>query len=355
MALSQNTTHHDAPLPTPKRPAASRQNVIIGLAIAAAILVVALAWMFLSGNDDAGGQDRTNAPVLETAIDEPISGAVVATLWSSPSAIVVEGDRVYVLDTGNNRILSTDGLGVVDAVICETDECGFTLSGPEDMDIHDGLFYVANTGQGTVEVIDPSGSVVRTMEFPADDDAAPRTTGIYVAADGSAYVSDATSGRVGIFGPDGEFQHFFGEVDGPGAISFAQPAGLTRDGEGNLYVAEYSAGRIQKLSPAGRHLAMFSMVPGAVNTSEATDVAIGDNGFVYMSDNKRSIIHVFAESGKYLGIVGLVDASRRDSTGALFRPYGLDIEGDKLMVIDRVRGQLVFRIIPEYFIREPSS
>ncbi len=328
----------------------SRRSLIVGLAIAAAILLVAgVLWMLRS---DDGSPDRHNAPILESITDEPTSGAVVATLWSQPSAVVVDGDRVYILDTGNNRILSTDGLGVVDSIICETDDCAFTLNGPEDMDLHDGLFYVANTGAGTVEVIDPAGSVVRTLEFPADADEAARTTGVYVANGGTTYVSDATSGRVGIFGADGEFQSFFGEANGPGALSFAQPAGLTIDKEGNLYVAEFGAGRIQKLSAEGRHLAMFWMIPGAVNTSEAADVVIGDNGFVYMADNKRSVVHVFAESGKYLGIVGLVDASRPDSTGALLRPYGLAIEGDRLTVIDRTRGQLVFRIIPEYFLQD---
>lgn len=178
-----------------------------------------MAWVLLkSDGSDGGAAQRTNAPVLEDIIDEPTSGAVIATLWSSPSAVVADGGRVYVLDAGNNRILSTDGLGVVDAIICETGDCAFTLASPEDMDIHDGLFYVANTGRGTVEVIDPSGSVIRTMEFPADETAA-RPTGIFVAEDGTAYVSDATSGRVGIFTPDGEFRDFFGESAGPGAPS----------------------------------------------------------------------------------------------------------------------------------------
>lgn len=126
---------------------------------------------------------------------------------------------MYVLDTGNNRILSSDGLGVVDAIICETDDCSFALASPEDMEFHDGLFYVANTERGTVEVIDPSGSVRLTMELPVDDGAAtPRSAGIYVAADGTAYVSDATSGLIAIFGPDGQFQNYSGEVGGPGAI-----------------------------------------------------------------------------------------------------------------------------------------
>jgi DNA-binding beta-propeller fold protein YncE len=186
------------------------------------------------------------------------------------------------------------------------------------------------------------------MEFPAEG-AAARTTGIYVTDDGSAYVSDATSGRVGIFGPDGEFQSFFGESGGPGALTFSQPAGLTVDSAGNLYVAEFAVGRVQKVSPIGRQLIMFEMLPGVTTISEATDVVIGDNGFLYMADAKRSMVRVFAESGDYRGIVGLLDGTRVDSPAALLEPYGLDIQGDTLTVIDRERGQLIFRINPEYF------
>lgn len=340
---------------TSTKPPGVSNRVFAASAIAVVVVVAAVAWVVLGPEGDGlTGGDRKNAPVLENVVDEPVSGAVVATQWSSPSAAVAADDRLYILDTGNNRILSTDGLGVVDAIICETDDCAFTLASPEDMDIHDKLFYVANTGRGTVEVIDLSGSVVRTMEFPPDENAA-RPSGIYVADDGTAYVSDATSGRVGIFTPDGEFRDFFGEAEGPGAITFSHPSGLAVDSVGNLYVAEFVAGRIQKFTPAGRHLAIFEMVPGAVNVSEATDVVIGDNGFVYMADKKRAIVHVFAESDRYLGIIGLLDASRRDSPGVLLEPYGLAIDGDQLTVIDRRRGQFAFRITPEYFLQEPAS
>lgn len=120
-----------------------------------------------------------------------------------------------------------------------------------------------------------------------------------------------------------------------------------------MHVAEFSAGRVQKLNPAGRHLATFGL--GAATASNITDVMIGDNGFIYAADSKRSVVHVFGESTRYLGFVGLPDGSRRDSTGALLRPYGLAIQGDRLTVIDRVRGQLNFKIIPEWFTKEPSS
>lgn len=307
-------------------------------------------WIVFFGNREPAAQ----TPVLSHQAEEPSSGAVVVTPWTEPSAIFVGPDTVYILDTGNNRILETDGNGTVNGILCETDECAFTLDEPEDLFVVGTTLYVANTGAGTIEVIGASGERLATYELPTVSGQPPRPTGIFVAEDGSMYASDWNSGRVAIFGPDGEFLRHFGE-DTVGVLEFDQPAGLELDSSDNIYVAEYGTGRIQKISPAGRHLATFWMIPGGTNVSESTDVAIADNGLVFMADNKRSVVHVFSDSARYLGIVGLVDASRRDSPGALLRPYGLAVDGDRLHIIDRVRGQLTYTIDPEYFLQDRIS
>jgi hypothetical protein len=92
------------------------------------------------------------------------------------------------------------------------------------------------------------------------------------------------------------------------------------------------------------------MIAGGTGVSEATDVVIADNGLLFMADNKRSVIHVFSESARYLGIVGLFDASRRDSPGALLRPWGLATDGEELFVIDRQRGQQIYSIDADHFL-----
>ena len=69
-----------------------------------------------------------------------------------------------------------------------------------------------------------------------------------------------------------------------------------------------------------------------------------------MADNKRSMVQVFSGAARWMRLLGLLDASRRDSPGALLRPFGLAIDGNEITVIDRRRGMLSFEFDPEYFI-----
>jgi len=320
-------------------------------AIVVVVVLVAAGWFFFIRDGEPEGPP---APILATVIETPISGAVDVTDWSSPSAVAVDGDRVYILDTGNNRILSMDHEGVVDNIICETDDCALLLDAPQDMEYRDGLFYVANTEKGQVDVVDAAGTIIRTYELPAGEGVLPRATGVHVAPDGVVYVSDGTSGKVAMFEPDGAFRQFFGE-DTVGVVEFTGPTGLTLDDEGNLYVAEFSLGLVRKISPIGRELAIFSMMGGITTASEAADLVIDANGFVYMADYKRSVVHVFSRAARYLGIVGLVDGSRSDSPLALRRPQGLDAAGDQIYVIDAKRGLQIYTIDPDYFLFQRSE
>ncbi len=334
-----------------KSSARRRPSGLFVVGTASIVLVMgALVWFLVLNR----GSDGPSPPVLKTVAEEPISGSAITTRWSAPSAIALDGEWVHVLDTGNNRILTMDREGVVDQIICETGECTFLLEAPQDMEVHNGLFYVANTDRGQVDVIDNTGAVVRTYQLPAGEAEPPRATGVYVAEDGSVFVSDWVSGKVAIFEPGGTFRQYFG-ADTIGEFEFAGPTGLTVDQEGNLYVAEFDAGRVQKISPAGRHLATFWMVPGSTQVSQITDVVISESGLLFASDNKRSLVHVFSASARYLGIIGLFDATRIDSPGALLRPYGLAVSGDQIFVIDQQRGYQVYSIDPEYFLLNASG
>ncbi|MCL1600515.1 MAG: NHL repeat-containing protein [Actinomycetia bacterium] len=318
----------------------------VGAGIVVLLALVAAGWFFFVRNGEPAGPP---APVLETTIETPLSGAVVVTDWSSPSAVAVGGDRIYILDTGNNRILSMDREGVVDNIICETDECALLLDAPQDMEYHEGLFYVANTEKGQVDVVDATGTIIRTYELPAEPGDLPRATGVHVADDGSVYVSDWTSGRVAIFEPDGAFRLYFGE-DTVGVFEFTDPTGLMLDDDGNLYIAEFSLGLVRKISPVGRELAIFSMMGSVTTASEASDLIIDDNGFLYLADSKRSVVHVFSRGARRLGLIGFLDASRSDSPLALLRPQGLATDGNQLFVIDSERGLQIYIIDPNYFL-----
>jgi len=347
--VSSSETDHSESDATPDEEVFSKRRLRgrwVDVGIIAVVVLVAAGWFFFIRDGEPSGPPT---PILETVIETPLSGVVDATDWSLPSAVAVDGDRIYVLDTGNNRILSMDHEGVVDNIICETDDCALLLDGPQDMEYLGGLFYVANTEKGQVDVVDAAGTIIRTYELPVEPGVFPRATGVTVAKDGSVYVSDWTSGRVAIFEPDGAFRLFFGE-DTVGIFEFTDPTGLMLDDDGNLYVAEFSLGLVRKISPIGRELAIFSMMGGITTVSEASDLVIDDNGFLYLADSKRSVVHVFSRAARYLGVVGLVDGSRIDSPLALRRPQGLDAAGDQIFVIDARRGLQIYRIDPGYFL-----
>jgi hypothetical protein len=335
--------------PWPRR---SRTWMIVIPAILVLAAGLAAVWLFFLQDKQASGPP---APVLETQLERPVSGAVIATAWDRPSAVVTAGDRVYVLDTGNNRILDMDRTGAVDAVIGESGESAFLLRGPCDMAVHDGLFYIANTEAGEIAVVSAENNVVLRMPFPVDGAGPrPRPTGVHVTPDGTVYASDWESGRVAIFDANGEFVRYFGE-DTVGTFAFTNPTGLTLDADGNLYVAEFSTGGVRKISPQGRQLAVYAILPDNPGVSESTDLVIADNGFLYMADAKRSVVQVFSREARYLGIVGLLDGERIDSPIALLRPWGLAMVGNELFVIDRERGLDIFVIDPAYFTQGATA
>jgi len=331
--------------PTPDRRGWRGQLRFVA-AVLALIAIAASGWYLFIREVEPPGPP---APILEVRIDEPVSGIVDVTDWSSPSAVAVDGDRIFVLDTGNNRILVMNIDGLVEKIICETDACALLLDGPQDMEYHDGLFYVANTQKGQVVVVDESGETVRVYELPVTAGIAPQATGVHVPDEGTVYVSDGSSGKIAMFDRDGTFRQYFG-ADTVGEFVFADPTGLDTDSDGNLYVAEYSKGRVLKISPIGRDLATFWMIEGSTKVSEASDVVLDDDGFVYMADFKRSVVHAFSRGARAIGLVGLIDGSRIDSPIALLRPQGLAVDGDRLLIIDQRRGLLVYTVDTEFFL-----
>jgi sugar lactone lactonase YvrE len=74
---------------------------------------------------------------------------------------------------------------------------------------------------------------------------------VAVADDGTIYVADAGTNRIGVKRTDA-YTTFAGNTAGPrsGAL-FLQPRGLARDRDGNLYIADAGADVIRKVTPAG--------------------------------------------------------------------------------------------------------
>jgi sugar lactone lactonase YvrE len=266
--------------------------------------------------------------------------------WDGPSAAVLVADRLAVLDTGNSRILLLDAKEKVVSIIGET---GVRLAQPEGLAVLDDRLYVANTGAGQVLILSLTGEVEQVITLPADEgDSEPRPTGIVALPDGGFYVSDTANNAVLQYGSDGLLLRVM-DADADEAYSFNEPRGLAVDKFGSLYVADSMNGSVRKYSPAGKLQAQF-MMEGTPTYSWPVSVAVGPDGTVYFSDRKRRIVQAFSQSNRYLGIVGLYDASRIDSPSVLRDPYGLWMTGDRLYVVDREEGVFAFDIDPAYWV-----
>lgn len=157
---------------------------------------------------------------------------------SAPKDIAVGATgKVYLLDSGNNRILVADGPGDTSWEVALTDPTWFGASG---FDVGpDGTFYVADTGNNQIVKIPPVGAPLRfgsngtgTNQFRSPRDVA-------VSPDGMMWVADTQNHRVTVFRADGTFDSTLGV-----APLFTSPQKLEIDGLGRVFVIDSDAARM---------------------------------------------------------------------------------------------------------------
>ena len=266
------------------------------------------------------------------------AGRTAAPGWNQPSDMVVLGERWFVLDTGNNRILEVHGGGAVLRVLDRRLDERLDLEAPMAIAGDGRYLYVANSGAAEVLVLTPDGGVVRTL--PVGGDPLPaRPIGLAVAANGDIFVSDAANHRVSRYDAEGRLLWAVGGGRSGGREGFNTPGGLALDAAGNVYVVDILNGRVVKLSPEGSFLGQYGRLGDTAGTlSRPKDVAVDAGGNVYVSDSLLAAVQVFGPAGEYRGFIGLKDPADRGS-GALFRaPAGLTVAGSELYVVDRFAG-----------------
>lgn len=278
--------------------------------------------------------------------------------WATPTDVVAIGDRLFVLDSGNDRIVEMDRDGKSRAVLCEAGDCQFLLKDPRAMVAHQEQLYVANTGAGQIVVLSTSGSVVKTIDIVipgADGREKFSPSGIVVSPAGDMYVTDAVKKLVLQVSSDGRSASvFLGETGESEKYRVSRPMGVALDAWGNVYVADSASGRIRKYSPERRHLQEFALRTNPSFFSPAY-VAVDVKGNVYFTDNQSRMINVYDNLSNFVGVVGLLDARKVDSPGVLRDPSGLHLSENTLYVADKSAGVFAFRVNPDYWKTTQSS
>jgi thiol-disulfide isomerase/thioredoxin len=310
------------------------------------------------------------SPEMERPSDGPLlfPGKVVAD---------AHGKRLFISDTGHNRIVQADIDGK-NAIAIGDGEEGFVDGGyekarfnrPQGMFLDGHTLYVADTENHAIRAVDlkarqvgtvaGTGSQMKRMvEIPFSGPA--KTTAlsspwdvIQIPGDSSLYIAmagphqiwklDTGSDTVSVFAGTG------GEniVDGPASSAwFAQPSGLATDGE-NLFVADSEVSGVRMITGIHGRTPMVRTIVGeglfefgdhdgkgaAVRLQHCLGLAYGHD-HLYIADTYNNKIKACVPKTHTVHtLVGSHSAGDGDSPPHFYEPGGLSVAGSELYVAD---------------------
>ncbi|HUZ02549.1 MAG TPA: NHL domain-containing thioredoxin family protein [Thermomicrobiaceae bacterium] len=264
--------------------------------------------------------DGTNPWVIGHGATGMADGSAGAARFHGPQGLAIDGEILYVADTGNHAIRRVDLASRQVTTIAGTGRIGFglleggparalDLRSPWDLALAGGTLYVAMAGTHQIWTLDLDQDLLRPY---------------------------AGTGREGIH--DGPIEQAW----------LAQPSGLAR-GDGVLYVAdsETSAVRAVDLPPGervhtlvGSGLFDYGDVDGAgrhARLQHPLGVA-ADGGILYLADTyNHKIKRIYLADRRVESWLGDGQPGDRDGTGSaarFFEPGGLSVGGGKLYVAD---------------------
>ena len=228
---------------------------------------------------------------------------------STPAGVAVDSSgNVFILDSGNNRILRYNAAGQYKGKLGETgSEAGAHFLGPLRLkfDRQDNL-WVSDTKNHRLQVFDSKLQFLTEVGSLGQDPAQfSHPGGMAFDSAGNLWVADTGNNRIQKFGPGGKNvlaiipEDTIDPSDLPGR--FNQPWSVCCDPLGTVYVTDTNNNRIQKFSSAGVNLDTIGTKgtePGQF--SLPTDVLIDREQNLYVVDTGNNRIQKFNQSFTFI-------------------------------------------------------
>jgi predicted membrane-bound mannosyltransferase/DNA-binding beta-propeller fold protein YncE len=299
------------------------------------------------------GLEAVGAPGLETPYKEGeislsptlvinasgIAGTADDQLFAPRNMAVGEDGRIYVLDSGNQRVQVFDSAGQLinswGSPGVENGQFSPEGQGPWGIGIDEQFVYVADTWNHRVQKFTLDGEFVAVYGRPGNSSDDPQGQGlglffgprdVTITANGRILVTDTGHHRIQIMDANGNFIGQLGAGDdqfGSALGQFNEPVGITVGNDGFVYVADTWNGRIQQftsdLIPVGEWL-LDTGWPANQSINNKPYLAVDSGGRVYITDPEAARVLIFGPDGSYLGKFGQLgtDANSFNQINGIF-------------------------------------
>ena len=327
-------------------------------------------------------QAKARGELDETPVDFPAEtdkASEGGLLYPGKVSADPKGKRLFLSDTGHNRIVVTDldgqfieAIGTGKPALRDGNFASASFNRPQGTCLFEDVLYVADTENHAIRAIDFKAKTVKTVagtgeQSHAFEGGGPGTSTPInspwdvVPLPGMRVLAIAMAGPHQIWRYDvarGTVSHWAGSgyenIQDGGLLQarFAQPSGLATDGT-HLFVADSEVSGLRSISLTdpdhktstivGTGLFNFGDIDGigtAVRLQHCLGVAFGD-GKLYVADTYNNKVKVCDPKTKRVQtLVGTHDRGRGDQPPQFNEPGGLALVGETLYVADTNNHQI---------------
>lgn len=294
------------------------------------VLASAISLVLVSATITIGNQLYANPTEDHSGAQSTIiGGGLPKGIFFSPTYLNVEQQRLYVSDTGNNRVqafirgnvfqLAFGGFGQNER---EFDRVGGICSNATNV-------YIVDSGNSRIQIFDSKAAYKGQFGlFGTGDGNFRYPTDIAILTD-RVYVLDTGNNRVQIFDLTGKFISSFG-VKGAGNGEFNTPMGL-EVAEGKLIVSDTGNNRIQIFDLAGVYQTSFGWFGSEEKAFNQPKSITYDDGILYIVDSGNKRIATYTLNGVFVSLLKYEGFSS---------PFGIAVLDNKVLVSDIMQSKI---------------
>lgn len=305
---------------------------------------------------------------------------------SAPTDLCFYGGELYILDSGNSRIIVTDADMKLKRIIGEIPLNGENLSyaGASGFFVcSDGTILIADTENERIIEADNSGNgrgVLLKPDTPMlDENLVYSVKKVIRDYNGVTYalVDGVNDGAV-TYMPDGSFGGFYAinEVERTAEVilnniwknfmteeqirnsATASPSSITNfdiaekgfiytvtqssEGESSVRLLNFKGSNLQDETEFG-DLEWDRKIKNSVSTAFC-DVDVDEEGYIYLLDSSRGRVFVYSESGHMISVFG----KNGDQLGTFNSVTALETQGDRVYVLDNLRATVTVFTANDY-------